>query len=93
MGTWNSNTMKAASALVLLLQGTLAHAQGEAHRIIQERMAARDVPGMAFLIARDGVILDQGYYGKANVEVDADVTERSVWAIASMSKTYTAAAV
>jgi len=93
MGTWNSNTMKAASALVLLLQGTLAHAQGEAHRIIQERMAAREVPGMAFLIAREGVILDQGYYGKSNVEVDAPVSERSVWAIASMSKTYTAAAV
>ncbi len=48
---------------------------------------------MAFLIAKDGKILDEGYYGKANLEVGADVTEKSVFAIASMSKTYTAAAI
>ena len=48
---------------------------------------------MAFLIARDGKVLEEGYYGKANLELEADVYEKSVFAIASMSKTYTAAAI
>ena len=52
-------------------------------------MASGNVPGIAFLIAKDGKILDEGYYGKANLEVDAEVTKKSVFAIASMSKTYT----
>lgn len=78
---------------IILFQYSIANAQGEAHKIIKERMASKNIPGIAFLIAKDGKILDEGYYGKANVEVDADVTRNSVFAIASMSKTYTAAAI
>lgn len=56
-------------------------------------MESRNIPGIAFLIAKDGKIIDEGYYGKANLELDADITKKSVFAIASMSKTYTAAAI
>lgn len=78
---------------IFLLHGADAHAQATARAIVQEHMAAKSVPGIAFLIARDGKVLDEGYYGKANVEVGAAVTDSSVFAIASMSKTYTAAAI
>ncbi len=78
---------------ITLFQYSLALTQGEAHRIIKERMASKNIPGIAFLIAKDGKILDEGYYGKANVELDAEVTKNSVFAIASMSKTFTAAAI
>ncbi len=78
---------------ITLLQYSIAIAQSEAHRIIKERMEAKNIPGMAFLIAKHGKIVDERYYGKANIEVDADVSENSVFAIASMSKTYTAAAI
>ncbi|WP_235299477.1 serine hydrolase [Portibacter marinus] len=49
--------------------------QSETNQIILERMESKNIPGIAFLIAKDGKILDQGYYGKANLEVDADITE------------------
>jgi CubicO group peptidase (beta-lactamase class C family) len=70
-----------------------ANSQSEAHRIIKERMDSKNIPGLAFLVAKDGKILDQGYFGKSNLELDVDVTENSVFAIASMSKTFTAAAI
>lgn len=79
--------------LLIFLQYSFAHSQNEAHRIIKERMESMKIPGIAFLIAKDGKILDEGYYGKANLELDVDVTKKSVFAIASMSKTYTAAAI
>lgn len=79
--------------LVIFLYYSIANSQNEAHRIIKERMNSKNIPGMAFLIAKDGKILDEGYYGKANLELDVEVTKKSVFAIASMSKTYTAAAI
>src|SRR5690606_10465890 len=79
--------------LLIILQYSIAYSQNEAHRIIKERMESMNIPGMAFLIAKDGKILDEGYYGKANLELDVEVTKKSVFAIASMSKTYTAAAI
>ncbi len=79
--------------LLIFLQYSIANSQNEAHRIVKSRMESKNIPGMAFLIAKDGKILDQGYYGKANLEVDADVSEKSVFAIASMSKTYIAATI
>lgn len=79
--------------LFILLQAALANSQNQALRIIQERMESKSIPGLAFLIARDGKIIDEGYFGKANLEVDVDVSKNSVFAIASMSKTFTAAAI
>ena len=83
----------ALTFLLIFLQYSIANSQNEAHRIVESRMESKNIPGMAFLIAKDGKILDQGYYGKANLEVDVEVSEKSVFAIASMSKTYTAAAI
>lgn len=79
--------------IILFLQYSIANSQDEAHRIIKESMEAKNIPGIAFLIARDGKILKEGYYGKANLELDVDISENSVFAIASMTKTYTAAAI
>src|SRR5690606_8416818 len=79
--------------LSILLPLAITYSQSEAHRIITERMASMHIPGAVFLIARDGRILDEGYYGKANLELDVDVTPKSVFAIDSMSKAYTAAAI
>jgi CubicO group peptidase (beta-lactamase class C family) len=78
---------------ILLIQYTIGYSQEKAHQLVKERLESRNIPGMAFLIAKDGKIIDEGYYGKANLELDVEVTEKSVFAIASMSKTYTAAAI
>lgn len=78
---------------LLLFQPALQYAQSDAHAVIKDQIVSKKVPGMAFLIARNGKIIQEGYYGKANLEVETDVDEKSVFAIASMSKTYTAAAI
>lgn len=78
---------------LFFFQPVLPNAQNEAHDYIKEMIASRKVPGMAFLVAKNGEVIEEGYYGKANLELNADVDEKSVFAIASMSKTYTAAAI
>lgn len=56
-------------------------------------MEEKNIPGIAFTISQNGKMIEEGYYGLANLELNVAVTEKSVFAIASMSKTYTAAAV
>ncbi len=79
--------------IIIFFQHSDLHPQDAAHVLIKERMTSKNIPGMAFLIAKEGKIIDEGYYGQANLEVNAEVTKKSVFAIASMSKTYTAAAI
>jgi CubicO group peptidase (beta-lactamase class C family) len=62
-------------------------------RYIAAEMQARHIPGLALAVAREGSIVRTGYYGLANVEVEARVNERSVFAIASLDKELTAAGV
>ena len=77
----------------LCLQCAKIYTQSAAEQIIHERMVSDEIPGIAYLIARDGQIIEEGYFGKASLEHDVDITAESIFAIASMSKTYTAAAV
>lgn len=79
--------------LIIFLHSAIGHSQSEAHQIIAHRMESKNIPGIAFLIAKDEEILEEGYYGKANLELDVAVTKESVFAIASMSKTYMASAI
>ncbi len=72
---------------------TFCSAQQDVHTIVKEIMQKKDIPGAAFLVAKDGEIIDEGYYGLANMELGVPVSENSVFAIASMSKTFTATAV
>ncbi len=51
------------------------------------------VPGLSLGIARGGDLLKAQGYGKANLEWDSPATERTVYQIGSISKTFTASAV
>ena len=62
-------------------------------RYITAEMQARHIPGLALAVAREGIIIRTGYYGLANVELEAPVNERSVFAIASLDKELTASGV
>lgn len=51
------------------------------------------IPGLAIAISMsDGKVLKK-YYGKANIEYDAPVEEKTIFPIGSLSKTYTAIAI
>lgn len=67
--------------------------QQSAEQIVRQRIQEKNIPGFAYLVAQNGKIVEEGYYGVANLELNSPVTEKSVFAIASMSKTYTAAAI
>lgn len=60
---------------------------------IRARMAERRIPGLALAVVRNGETLLLAGYGLADVEHDVPVTPETVFDIASVTKTFTAAAV
>ncbi len=50
-------------------------------------------PGCALAVARDGKIIYEKGYGRANIEGDVEITARTVFDIGSTSKQFTAASV
>ena len=62
-------------------------------RVYPERMRKHHVPGVSLAIVRRGqVVLAKGY-GQANVELAVPATEDTVYQLASVTKTFTAAAI
>lgn len=61
--------------------------------IVREHMTRRQVPGLSLAIVTEGQAPRISHYGLANVELGVAVTDSTSFAIASMTKTFTAAAV
>ncbi len=51
-----------------------------------EGFAGKTVPGCACVVAQDGKILYEGYYGKADLETGCPVTQDTVFRLFSMTK-------
>ncbi|MGK2934207.1 MAG: serine hydrolase domain-containing protein [Gemmatimonadaceae bacterium] len=62
----------------------------EIDRYIECEMRARQIPGVALAIARNGRILTQRAYGLASIQNHAPVTPQTRFAIASVTKPITA---
>lgn len=80
----------ALPVLLLALPGGVA-ADGIDDYLARE-MALRKIPGLGLAVARDGEVVRVSSYGLANVETGSPVTPESVFAIASLDKQVTAAA-
>lgn len=61
--------------------------------IIKTEFNQLNEPGGAFLIAKDGKVLYEKSFGKANLELDVDMTTDHVFQIGSMTKQFTAVAI
>jgi CubicO group peptidase (beta-lactamase class C family) len=59
---------------------------------LRREMARRQIPGLGLAVARDGEIVRVSSYGLSHVETGSPVTAESVFAIASLDKQITAAA-
>ena len=59
---------------------------------LQREMALRKIPGLGLAVARDGEVVRVSSYGLANVETGTPVDADSIFAIASLDKQITAAA-
>jgi D-alanyl-D-alanine carboxypeptidase len=60
---------------------------------VQSRIQKRHIPGVSVAIVRDGKLVRANGYGLANVELSVPATERTVYQLASVTKTFTATAV
>ena len=66
---------------------TLLAAHGDAiDAYVRSELAARRLPGVALAVVKDGRIVKTAGYGLASLELDAPVTERTVFEIGSISK-------
>ena len=83
---------RAAAVLVALGAATAAFA-APVDDYLHREMAARSIPGLAWAAVDGDAISAEGYLGLASVELGAPVSERSVFAIASLDKQLTAAGV
>lgn len=80
--------------IVILSTKTFAQTfEAKIDSLIQTEFNEKYGPGGAFMIAKDGKPIYQKAFGKANVELDVDLTPKSVFQIGSMTKQFTAVAV
>ena len=79
------------SLLAPLASETALHADAVDDYLARE-MALRRIPGLGLAVARDGEVVRVSSYGLANVETGTPVAAESVFAIASLDKQVTAAA-
>ena len=56
-------------------------------------MQKRHFPGVSIAVVRDGQVVCSKGYGLANVELSVPATEKTVYQLASVTKTFTAAAI
>jgi CubicO group peptidase (beta-lactamase class C family) len=95
--------MKLKPFFVLLLLGialcqpfSSAYAQSFERKIdslVQTEFNDKNGPGGVFMIAKNGKPVYQKAFGKANLELDVDLTTENIFQIGSMTKQFTAIAV
>jgi D-alanyl-D-alanine carboxypeptidase len=82
---------------VLLLCAFLAGCAGAqpdaVDRYMETELGKRRIPGAALVVVRDGNVVKMRGYGMANLELAVPVTADSVFALASVTKQFTATAV
>lgn len=61
--------------------------------VVAATMAADDLPSVALVVGRGGVLLKQAAYGKASLELDVPATTKTLYPIASATKSFTALAI
>lgn len=80
--------------IVILSAKTFAQTfEAKIDSLIKTEFNEKYGPGGAFLIAKNGKPIYQKAFGKANLELDVDLTPESVFQIGSMTKQFTAVAV
>lgn len=82
--------------LIALLPTCLARttpAADEVTRMVRAEMAKQEIPGLALLVARNGVPIRAEGFGLANVELNVPVKPETIFQSGSVGKQFTAAAV
>lgn len=78
---------------LLLLPASLAAQGDRIDAYMKTEMEKASIPGASVVVMRDGKVPHHGSYGVASIELSAPVTPRTVFPLASITKTFTATAV
>lgn len=78
---------------IALINLSFAQLTQKIDSIIQTGFKDRNAPGGAFLVSRKGNIIYEKAFGKANLELDVDMTTDNVFQIGSMTKQFTAVSI
>jgi CubicO group peptidase (beta-lactamase class C family) len=82
------------AALVLTIMPALLGAQGaRVDAYMKAEMEKNPIPGAQVVVLRNGKVVHDKAYGLASIELSAPVTARTVFPLASITKTFTSAAV
>lgn len=84
---------RALPCIAVLAIATSSAAQDTSQSIdayIHQTMRERSIPGLALTITRDGKIITESAYGLVSVELGVQVSPKSVFPIASVTKVFTA---
>jgi CubicO group peptidase (beta-lactamase class C family) len=65
----------------------------EVTRVVRARMAEQQIPGLALLVARNGVPIREQGFGFSNLELHVPVTPETIFQSGSVGKQFTATAV
>jgi CubicO group peptidase (beta-lactamase class C family) len=94
---WQRCWNRIATALCLapfILITTVAVTRADAtDDYVRDQMAKRKIPGLSVAVIRDGHIVKEAAYGKASLELNVPATLDTSYALASMTKIFTAAAI
>ena len=74
-------------------EGSKSASSERIDKFVHNWMQKRHIPGVSVAIVRDGKVLRATGYGLANAELSVAATERTVYQLASVTKTFTATAV
>src|SRR5687768_2706710 len=78
---------------VVALAGSASGQSDAVDQYVKSEMERRHLPGLSLVVARDGKIIKQSSYGLASIEFSAPATDATLFQIASVTKSFAAAAV
>src|SRR5205085_1508371 len=91
----NEDFMKPYLLFSMLLPLLFAVASAHADKTddtIQDRMRKLKIPGLSIAVIKNGKVIKEQGYGLASIELNVPVTTRTVFALASVTKVFTATA-
>jgi D-alanyl-D-alanine carboxypeptidase len=59
-------------------------------QLIRSEMSDRHIPGLTFAVVKDGSVVDLRSYGLASIELNVPASSQTVYAIGSITKSFTA---
>lgn len=84
--------LKSLLALALLLPCAAQPQTAKLDSLIRAEMKKQGIPGAAVAVLKNGKVLANRAYGVASIELNAPVTQNTVFPVASVTKTFTGTA-